>query len=103
MVSRRNRPRSLQPLDQPTWLVVRDQYSNALEWRAIASGVDLRTVVGDARTERMKAGWSCTEVGPADNGFFADRANVRESVYVERFDPAGPGPPGHSDTLVPAP
>jgi hypothetical protein len=93
---RRNRPEPLQPLRQPTWLVVRNKHRAPLESREIAAGVDLRAILEAARSERIAAGWTCDEIGPACGFFFAERADERLQVSIERYDPDGPGHRSHS-------
>jgi hypothetical protein len=57
---RRNRPDALQPLRQPTWLVVRNKHRQPLESRQLVPCVDLRAVLQAALIERTAAGWNCT-------------------------------------------
>jgi hypothetical protein len=84
---RRNRPsKPLQPLALPTWLVGRDLCRQPLEWRQLAPGADLRTILKATRSERNAAGWVCSLS-------FAERRGERVQVGIERYDPAGPGPP----------
>ena len=95
-MARRNRPDPLQPLQVPTWLVVRNKHSQATEWREIAAGVALRAVLHAALAERTAAGWACDDIGPVCAFFFAERQGERIQVTVERYDPDGPGHPAHS-------
>ena len=94
MVRRNRSVDPLLPLPQPTWLVVRDQHSLALEWRRLHPGADRRAILGYERDQRVAAGWTCDDIGRACTFFFAERGGVRLFVGVERYDPAGPGPPG---------
>jgi hypothetical protein len=97
-VVRRNRPPDpLRPLPVATWLVVRDMSRRPLEWRRLAAGLELRAILGSVRDERMSAGWTCDDIGPLCNFFFAERGGKRLFIGVERYDPAGPGPLGHSE------
>jgi len=93
---RRNRPDPLQPLPQPTWLVVRNSHRQALEAREIVPGVDLRALLEATRSQRAAAGWTCDDIGRVCSFFFAVRNGVRIEVGVERYDPKGPGHPSHS-------
>jgi hypothetical protein len=94
---RRNRYDPLQPLQQPTWLVVRNSYRQPQEWREIAAGIDLRSTLEKSRVERIAAGWTCEDIGRVCSFFFAERQGERIQVTVERYDPGGPGPPGHCE------
>jgi hypothetical protein len=93
---RRTRYDPLQRLQQPTWLVVRNKHRQPLEWRQLAPGADLRAMLLAARTERIAAGWVCTEVGRHESVFMAERDGERLETGIERYDPAGPEHPGHS-------
>jgi hypothetical protein len=93
---RRNRPDPLQPLQVPTWLVVRNKHGQALESREIAAGGDLRAVLQLALAERTAAGWVCDDIGPVCSFFFASLAGERIMVGIERYDPDGPGHQSHS-------
>jgi hypothetical protein len=95
---RRSFPDPLQPLTVPTWLVTRNAHRQALDSRELAAGADLRAILVQARDERLAAGWACTDIGPAVGFFFAERAGERLQVSIERYDPSGPGAPGHSDS-----
>jgi hypothetical protein len=46
----------LLPLPQPTWLVVRNVHRQALEWRRLAPGLDLRAILNYEREQRTAAG-----------------------------------------------
>jgi hypothetical protein len=94
---RRNRQDPLLPLPQPTWLVVRNGCRQPLEWQRIAAGVDLRATLEKSRSQYSAGGWECEDIGRVCSFFFAVREGVRIQVTVERYDPAGPGAPGHSD------
>jgi hypothetical protein len=93
---RRTRYDPLQPLPQPTWLVVRNQHRQPLEWRQLAAGANLRAMLEAARAERAADGWACDDIGPACGFFFAERAGERACVSVEMYDPNGPGHRSHS-------
>lgn len=94
---RRTRYDPLQRLQRPTWLVLRNSHRQPLEWLEIAPGSDLRAILQGARAERIAAGWTCTEIGPRESVFMAERDGERVEVGIERYDPAGPGHPGHSE------
>lgn len=81
-----------------TWLVVRNKHSHALKWREIAPGGDPESALQISKTGYKEARWLCTEIGPTAGFFFAERLGERVQVSVERYDPAGPGPLGHSES-----
>lgn len=97
---RRSRYDSLQPLDQPTWLVVRNVHSQAMDSRQVAAGANLRAVLTCARNERIAQGWGCQEIGRSCPVIFIERNGVRLQIGIERHDPEGPPAPGHSDACV---
>ena len=97
MVRRRLPVDPLLPLPQPTWLVVRNSYRQPLEWRELAAEIDLRAMLNYERDLRTGNGWTCDVIGRVCSFFFAQRNGERIQVSVERYDPAGPGHPGHSD------
>ena len=100
MVRRRRPADPLLPLQQPTWLVVRNKHRQPLEWREVEPGVDLRALLEAARAERMVAGWTCDAIGYVCSFFFPMRDGERIQVTVERCGPAGPGHPSiAADTL----
>ncbi len=96
-MARRSRSDPLQPLQQPTWLVVRNTYRDALKWQEIGPDVDLRVFLTGVRASYIVEGWSCDDIGSACSFFFATHRGERLQVAVERYDPAGPGAPGQSD------
>lgn len=95
-MTRRTRYDPLQPIAQPTWLVVRNKHRHALQATAHAPSADLRAILQTARAERTAAGWVCDDIGPSCGFFFAERAAERVCVSIERYDPAGPGHQSHS-------
>jgi hypothetical protein len=76
--------------------VVRNGHRQALEWREIAPGVDLRAILEAARSELTAASWICDDIGRACGFFFAVRGAERIQVAIERYDPGGPGHQAHS-------
>jgi hypothetical protein len=45
----------------------------------------------------IAAGWACDDIGPRCTFYFCERTGERLQVGIERYDPDGPGPPGHCD------
>ena len=87
----------LQAVLWPTYLVIRNKHRQPLESRQVLPGVDLRAFLKAVRTERTTAGWTCTDIGLATGFFFAELEGERLQFSIETHDPAGPGPPSHSD------
>jgi hypothetical protein len=77
--------------------VVRNVHRQPLEWRWLAPGLDLRAILNYERDKWLSEGWTCDDIGPICAFFFCQRREVRLQVSVERYDPEGPGHPGHSD------
>jgi len=94
-------PDALQPLQQPTWLVVRNMHCRPLQSRELAPGTDLRAILQADTAERFASGWGCTDIGRACSDFFAARRGERMQIGIERYDPEGPGHQSHCE-LAPA-
>jgi hypothetical protein len=84
------------PLQVPTWLVVRNKHRQPLEWRRLAAGADLRAILGCETDQRITAGCARNDIGPRCTFFFCERAGERVQVGIERYDPDGPGHQAHS-------
>jgi hypothetical protein len=95
-MGRRNRPDPLEPLQVPTWLVVRNRHRAPLEWRRLAARADLRAILEASKAERIAAGWTCDDIGPRCGFYFCELAGERLQVGIERYDPDGPGHQAHS-------
>lgn len=85
--TRRHRPDPLAPIDQPTWLVVRDGLNTALAATELAPGADLRAVLEAARSERIAAGWKAEPIGQCVSFVFATRDGERVMVSIEHRPP----------------
>lgn len=82
--TRRSAPDPLAPIDDPTWLVVRDMCGQLLERTDLAPRTDQRAILAAAREARIAHGWLADEVGPRCSQFFATRGGERVVVGVER-------------------
>jgi hypothetical protein len=86
------------PADAVADLVVtRDKHRFAVGSREIAPCADLRAILQAARSDRIAAGWICTDIGPVTGFFFTDKDGERLQVAIEQYDPDGPGAPLHCD------
>jgi hypothetical protein len=97
MVRRRQFVDPLLPLPMATWLVTKDHVGTVLESRQLPPGKDLRAVMVEARDARIADGWAVTDLGSACSVVFCDRDGERLEIGIQRRDPAGPPPRGHSD------
>lgn len=82
--TRRSAPDPLEPIDAPTWLVVRDMCSQVLELAELPPRADQRAVLLAARKTRIAEGWQTDDIGPRSSHFFATRAGERVMVGIER-------------------
>lgn len=82
--TRRSAPDPLEPIDAPTWLVVRDMCSQLLESTELPPRADQRAVLVAARGARIARGWRVTNIGPQCAFFFASRAGERVMVGIEQ-------------------
>lgn len=82
--TRRAAPDPLASIDAPTWLVVRDSWSQLLEVTELPALADQRAILTAARATRIAEGWQADEVGPQCAFFFATRAGERIMVAIER-------------------
>jgi len=93
---RRSEPDPLAPVNEPTWLVVR-QFRDPSEVTALEPMADLRKVLTAAREARMADGWSAEEIGRRCAFFYCSRGGQRVWVGIEKRDPMSPtlghGPP----------
>jgi hypothetical protein len=81
--TRRSAPDPLAPIDAPTWLAVRNMYSQLLELTELPPGADQRAALVAAREARIADGWQVDEIGPRCSQFFAARAGERIVVGIE--------------------
>jgi hypothetical protein len=77
----------LQPVDAPTWLVVRNALSEVVESIPLARRADLRAILNAERDRRIADGWTADVIGPACGSFFCSRDGVRVLVAIEVCDP----------------
>lgn len=84
---RRARPSPLLPVNEPRWLVVRDQLSRAVACEPLQPLTDLRAALERERAQRHLEGWSVDEISSAGAFFFCSRGNERCCVGIENFAP----------------
>ena len=78
-------------MPEPRWLVVRDRYSQAIEYRELWPGADLRGAMEAERARRAADGWHVEDV-PKNCAFcFADRDAERLCISIECFEPGTAG------------
>jgi hypothetical protein len=88
---RRGATDSLNSVNEPRWLVVRDVCSRAIEFQALAPGADLRAAV-KARTDALAAdGWQIGDIPRNCSFVFCQRANERVCVSMECYEPGTAG------------
>lgn len=96
----------LQPLNAPTWLVVRDPLNTLLSSTELPPNADLRSIMITEQAIRLREGWELEEHGLNASIFFCHRGNERISVSISRSDPALPGkmdrPPAESAWPAPS-
>jgi hypothetical protein len=88
---RRGATDSLNSVQEPRWLVVRDACSRAIEFQGLAPGADLRAALR-ARTDALAAeGWKIGDI-PRNCAFvFCERFNERVYVAIECYEPGTAG------------
>jgi hypothetical protein len=82
---------SLNPVNEPRWLVVRDACSRAIEFRGLAPGADLRAAL-KIRTGALAAdGWQIGDIPRNCSFVFCERRNERLCVAIECYEPGTAG------------
>ena len=91
---RRSLDDPLAPVKQPTWLVLRGPFRDALEFRELAPGADLRASLASEWERLQAAGWVMEPMpmSRASSVFFCSRDGQRCMVGIERYDPRLPLP-----------
>jgi hypothetical protein len=78
---------SLNPVNEPRLLVVRDACSRAIEFQALALGADLCGAL-NARTGTLAAeGWQIGDIPRNCSFVFCQRGNERVCVSIECYEP----------------
>jgi len=86
-MSRRGATDSLNPVNEPRWLVIRDRYSRAIECRALEPKTNLRGVMEAERARRAAEGWSVDTIPKNCSFCFCDRDNERLCIAIECYEP----------------
>jgi hypothetical protein len=77
---RRGTADPLKPIREPRWLVIRNKYSQAIEYRELWAGTDLRGAIDAERSRRTTDGWHVEDI-PQNCAFcFADRGSERVCI-----------------------
>jgi hypothetical protein len=84
------------PVNERTWLVVRDEWRDVLEARALEPMANLRSELEAARQARIADGWDADQIGRRTAFFFAQKKGKRVRTTIEHWDPALPPSLGHS-------
>ena len=84
---RRGATDSLNPVNEPRWLVIRDRYSRAIEYRALEPRTNLRTVMEAERARRAAEGWSVDTIPKNCSFCFCDQGNDRVCIAIECYEP----------------
>src|SRR4051794_21168433 len=88
---RRGTTDPLQPISEPRWLVIRNRYSQAIEYRELWPGTDLRSAIESERVRRAADGWHVEDI-PQNCAFcFAARGSERVCIRIECFEPGTAG------------
>lgn len=88
---RRARPDPLVPVNEPRWLVVRDQMSLPVACDQLEPLTDLRAALEQERERRLRKDWTVEDIGLAGAFFFCSRDAERCCVTIESYAP-GPAP-----------
>jgi len=87
MSRRRGATDSLNQVNEPRWLVIRDRYSRAIEYRPLEPRTNLRGVMEAERARMAAEGW-CADTIPKNCSFcFCDLGNERVCIAVECYEP----------------
>src|ERR1700761_3528387 len=82
---------SLQPVDEPRWLVLRDRCNRALEYRELWPRSDLRAAMNIERERMCASGWQLEPIPRNCSFCFATRGHERVSIVIECFEPGTAG------------
>ena len=84
---RRGETDSLNPVNEPRWLVLRDGCSRAIEFHALALGADLRGALNTRTAELAADGWQIGDIPRNCSFVFCQRGNERVCVAIECYEP----------------
>ena len=96
LMARRGQTDALRPVTEPRWLVVRDRFSQVVEFQALGPQTDLRAVMQAEADRRRSDGWAVEEVPRNCAFFFCDLQNERVCVSIECYEPGPRGSPRRS-------
>jgi hypothetical protein len=89
---------SLDAVNAPRWLVVRDRVSRVLEYSPLAPRADLRAALKAKGVALAAEGWKIGDTPRNCSFFFCERDNDRWYVSVDHFEP-GHVPVSHGSPL----
>jgi hypothetical protein len=87
MARRRGAVDSLNSVDAPRWLVLRDRCSRVIEYRALAPRTDLRAALRAQGAALAADGWQIGDTPRNCAFFFCERGNDRWYISIEHFEP----------------
>jgi hypothetical protein len=82
---------SLNPVNEPRWLVVRDACSRAIEFQALAPGAGLRAALKTRTAVLAADGWQIGDIPRNCSFVFCERGNERLCVGIECYEPGTAG------------
>jgi hypothetical protein len=84
---RRAETDSLNPVDAPGWLVVRDRVSRVLGYQALAPRADLRAALQAKSAALAADGWQVDDIPVRCSFFFCERESERWCVSIDCYEP----------------
>ncbi len=88
---KRNLPEPFKARREPTWVVVRDRFSQVVAMTELKPHADLRAALTAARAARIAQQWECEAIGDSAGFFFCTRDGVRQLVSIEARAPPAVG------------
>jgi hypothetical protein len=88
---RRGATDSLNPVNEPRWLVVRDACRRVIEFRALAPGADLRAALNACTAALAADGWQVGDIPHNCSFVFCQRDDERVCVSIECYEPGMAG------------
>jgi hypothetical protein len=80
-------PDSLDAVNAPRWLVIRDRLSRVLEHWPLGPGADLRGALKAKEAALIAEGWKIGDTPRNCSFFFCERDNERWCVSVDHYEP----------------
>src|ERR1041385_6855168 len=86
-MKRRGRYNAMEPVPQPTWLVIRDEVQRPLKIELLEPGVDPRMVMIKAMARSIGLGYEVEELPGVIPLYFCRKGEERRRVSIERANP----------------